>query len=123
MATITATALPNPNNRDLIGCVRIQYTGIRAGDTCSAIGLARYADRSVQVSGTFGGATVAIQGTNEDSTNFYTLSDSGGLDLSLTAPGRPRFITEATLHTKPLITGGDGTTDLTITFFCRGQVA
>ena len=111
-------------SRDLLGCVRIQYQNVAAGDTCDPVSLARYADRSVQVTGDYsGGASVSIQGTCEDKTNFAVLTSSDGLELTFTSGVKTKWITEATAYTVPVVSGGDGSTSLTITFFCRGQVA
>lgn len=43
-------------------------------------------DRSVQVAGTFGGATVAVVGSN-DGTNWAPLHDESGVALTFTAAG------------------------------------
>lgn len=124
MALIEPVALQlYQGSRDFLGCVRIQYPNIKAGDTCAPISLARYADRSVQVTGTYSGASISIQGTCEDNTNYAVLTDPSGLDLNISSGARSKFVTELTALTKPVITGGDGNTDLTVTFICRGQVA
>lgn len=124
MAEIPYVTLQNKQgSRDFLGCVRIQYANIQAGDTCEPVNLARYADRSVQVTGDLSGATVAIHGTCEDDTNYAVLTSIDGLDLSGTTINRTKFITEVTAYTKPIVTGGDGSTDVTVTFICRGQVA
>lgn len=124
MALIEAVSLDSKKgSRDFLGCARLQYQGVKAGDTCIPINVSRYSDRSVQVTGTLSGATVAIQGTLEDDTNYAVLTASDGLDLTGTTINRTKFITEATTFTKPVITGGDANTEVTITFFCRGQVA
>lgn len=124
MAVIVPTTLTVlKGSRDFLGCVRIQYKNVKAGDTCDPVNLARYADRSVQVTGATSGATVSIQGTCEDDTNYGTLTSIDGLDLSGTTVNRTKFITEVTAYTKPVIAGGDVSTDVTITFICRGQVA
>lgn len=68
-------------------------------------------DRTFQVTGTFGtGGTAVMQGSN-DGTNWFTLKDCAGADMSYTAANggmacsRPRFV-------RPSVTG-DGTTNLT----------
>jgi hypothetical protein len=124
MAVIYPVTLTlHQGSRDFLGCVRIQYQNVKAGDTCEPVKVSRYADRSVQVTGTASGATVSIQGTCEDDTNYAVLTAADGLDLSGTTFNRTKFITEVTAYTKPVITGGDVSTDVTVTFICRGQVA
>jgi hypothetical protein len=59
---------------------------------------------SIQASGTFGGGTVALQGSN-DGTNWFSLADLGGTAIALTAAGGSEFRT-TTLYVRPIITGG-----------------
>lgn len=69
------------------------------------------ADRSVAVTGTFGGATVTLQGSN-DGTNWFTLKDPLGNNLtwtSSTATTGLKQIGEITLYLRPITAGGTGT--------------
>ena len=61
---------------------------------------------SVQVSGTFGGATVVLQVSN-DGVTFATLKDISGNDLSFTAAGYAEFSSGAAFI-RPSISGGTG---------------
>lgn len=80
---------------------------------------ADYADRSVQVTGTFGGATVVLQGSNDGEATLYTLDDPQGNDLSFSAAGG-KGVSEVPELTRPFISAGaSGTTDLTIYLTCR----
>jgi hypothetical protein len=75
-------------------------------------------DRSVQVTGTFGsGGTVVFEGSN-DGVNYSTLSNPQGNAISVTSAGLSQ-VTEATAWMRPRITGGDGTTSLTVTVCAR----
>ncbi len=67
---------------------------------------------SVHVSGTFGGATVVLQGSN-DGTTYATLKDLQGNNLSFTSAGYAEF-TSGAAFIKPSISGGTGDS-LTIT--------
>lgn len=88
------------------------------GDTGTPLPLAQYADRSVQVVGTFGaGGTVAIKGSN-DGVNFITLTDPQGNPLSFTSSGL-EAITEMVAFVRPEVLAGDGTTNLTVTIAAR----
>lgn len=78
-----------------------------------ALPMAQYSDRSVQVTGTFGGATVTIEGSN-DGVNYFTLVDPHGNNLSFVT-SRLEAVLEMVLWVRPKVTGGDGTTDLTVT--------
>jgi hypothetical protein len=44
-------------------------------------------DRAVQVAGTFGGATVVIQGSLNDGATWDTLHDPGGVAITFTSKG------------------------------------
>jgi hypothetical protein len=69
---------------------------------------ADYADRSVQMAGTFGGASVRIEGSNVDPpSQYFTLDDPQGGDLALTAAGG-KAVTEVPQWTRPFLTGGAG---------------
>ncbi len=59
--------------------------------------------------GTWGGATILIQGSNEDSpTDWQTLRDAAGNNLSFTANGL-RTILELPRWIRPSSSGGTGT--------------
>lgn len=87
------------------------------GDTAVPFVLSVYADRTVQVEGTFGGASVAIEGSN-DGTNYHTMTDPQGNALLFAAAGL-ETIMELPYYVRPAVSGGDGTTDLTITLCGR----
>lgn len=77
-----------------------------------------YADRSVQLSGTLGAAgACTIEGSN-DGVNYATLTDPQGVDIVLVAL-KIEQIEEITRFIRPRITAGDGTTNLTVTFYGR----
>ncbi len=61
---------------------------------------------SISATGTFGGGTVALQGSN-DGTTWFSLADLGGTAIALTAAGGSEFRT-TTLYVRPIITGGTG---------------
>jgi hypothetical protein len=83
-----------------------------AETTAGNASIARYAphvslaNASVQVSGTIGGATIVLQGSN-DGTTYATLKDLAGNDLSFTAAGYAEF-TSGAAFVKPSISGGTG---------------
>lgn len=98
--------------------VRIKWTGLLNGDTGAPVDWALYADRSVQVLGTFGaGGSVAIEGSNDDA-NFVGLSDARGAALAITA-ARLEQIEDVSKSIRPNVTAGDGTTNLTVVLFAR----
>jgi hypothetical protein len=72
---------------------------------------------SVQVTGTFGGATIALQVSN-DGTNYVTLNDAVGAPITFTAAGMREFSTAA-LFIKPTSSGGTAD-NVTVTIVLRG---
>jgi hypothetical protein len=114
MATIIPTTV-----EEQIRAAAYRWTGYSTADTSTPIkvqnmqGLAG----SVQVTGTFGGATITLQVSN-DGTNYVTLKDSAGTDISLAAAGMREFSTAA-LYLKPTSSGGTSD-DVTVTVVLRG---
>lgn len=87
------------------------------GETGDAVDFASFADRTVQVVGTFGGATVVIEGSL-DGENYATLADPQGNALSFTAAGL-ESVMEVTKYIRPGVSGGNGTTTLGIYLLVR----
>lgn len=76
-------------------------------------------DRSIHVSGTFGGASIALMGSNEaNGTNGVALRDLNGNVIAITSAAIV-VVLELTEYLWPAITGGDGTTNLNISI-CTG---
>lgn len=117
MATRTATVNYAPNGHRNI--VQVVWTGLLNGDDGSPVELPGYADRSIQVVGTLGaGGNVRVQGADDAVPTYATLSDPQGNALDINAAGI-KAISEVSKLTRPLITAGDGTTDLTVTMVAR----
>jgi hypothetical protein len=71
----------------------------------------------MQVTGTFGGGSVALQGSN-DGTNWVALKDLAGAVIAITAAGGVDFSVSC-VYIRPLITGGTGN-DVDVTIALRG---
>ena len=114
MATIIPTTVEQQ-----IQAAAYRWTDYSTADTSTPIkvqnmqGLAG----SVQITGTFGSATITLQGSN-DGTNYVTLKDGGGNAISFTAAGMAEFSTAA-LYLKPTSTGGTSD-NVTVTVILRG---
>ena len=109
----------------------IRWTGLASGDDGEWFtGALEYGDRCIQVAGTFGTATLAIQGTNflppENGSTLptqpLTLTDPQGNNLSGINAARIETIMEVPAAVRPLLTGGDGTTSLTVIFTGRRTI-
>jgi len=103
MATVTPSVKVTAD-----GVPYVIWSGIVTGDTLVAFavrdGQARNA--AVQISGTFGGATVALNSSN-DNTTFFAMKDrsAAGTALSATAAAIFEFQSSAA-YLKPVVTSG-----------------
>lgn len=80
------------------------WSGMAAGDVGIPIAYVGHADRTVQFSGSFNGATVTLEGSL-DGESWATLSDAKGNALSVTAAGIAA-VAEIVLYARPVVTGG-----------------
>lgn len=97
--------------------VQIQWAHLTNTDTVgAAVPMVEYADRSVQIAGTFGGSTTVIEGTN-DETNYATLNNAQGTALSATAAILKQIV-EVPKWLRPSLSGGAGA-DITVTIIAR----
>jgi hypothetical protein len=121
MAVITPTFANIVGSTGGIDAVIIKWGPIGDSDTCAPVQRPDIADRSIQVEGTFGGATIAMEGSNDSTTgldgNFRTLRDPVGVALNFIAADI-RQTMEATLWIKAVTSGGAGSS-LTVTAMCR----
>lgn len=100
-------------------CVIVAWADMANGDDGVRAELANFADRSVQVSGTFGtGGAVVIEGSI-DGVNYATLTDPQGNALSITE-AKIESIAEVVRYVRPRVPSGDGTTALTVTMLMKG---
>lgn len=115
MATIAPTVTELPPYDGSVK--KYTWTPLTETNTDGApIEMGPWADRSVQVEGTFGGATVTIQGTN-DGTNWQTLNNPASVALSFSAAGF-KGILELPMKIRPLVTGGTSVS-LTVSMVVR----
>jgi hypothetical protein len=96
----------------------VQWTPLLNGDSGAPYAMPGFADRAVQIAGTFGaGGTVVIEGTI-DGTNYVTLNDPQGVALSKTGAALQE-ISQITRLIRPRVSAGDGTTSITVTLLAR----
>lgn len=96
----------------------ITWSGLNAASSDgSPSQWAEYADRSFTVTGTFGVATLTLQGSN-DNVNWFTLHDVTNTPLTATTPKLAQVL-EITHYVRPLVTAADGTTNLTVILVMR----
>lgn len=89
------------------GVLQTTWTPLGNADTGTPEELSRYPNKSVQIGGTFGGATVVLEGS-DDGITYATVKDITGALVSGTSAARfdvvdiPYFI-------RPRTSGGSGT--------------
>jgi hypothetical protein len=107
MATIVPTFSKIRGPAGGIDAVVVTWGGFAAsGDVGQALQRTDLVDRSVQVAGTFSGATLVFEGSN-DGVNYFTLSNPSGTSLSFSTAGLMQ-VTEATAWVRPHVTAGSG---------------
>lgn len=112
MPTRTATINELPHAR------LVTWSGLLNGDDGNPYEGAEFADRTAQVTGTFGASgSIQLEGSN-DGTNYAVLADPQGNALTFTT-GRIEQVLELPRYVRPRVTAGDGTTALALTMFCR----
>ena len=111
--THTPVASAESGRRPESGQPHFSRLAMANGDQGDNLEMAENADRSVQVSGTFGaGGTVLIEGSL-DGVNFYSLTDPQGNALSFTS-AKIEAITEIVRYIRPRVSNGDGTTSVNV---------
>lgn len=96
------------------------WSSMAANDDGEPVRLAVYSDRSIQVAGTFGGASVTIGGSNDGET-YHALTDTQGNALTLTSAALKQIV-ELPIFLKPRVFGGDGTTSLKVVLSGRRSI-
>ena len=99
----------------------VSWAGINSTDnTAEIIEIPKYSDKTVHVFGTFGGATVTIEGSNDPiarsdpgSASWITLVDPQGNNLSFTAAAMETLL-DNPVFLRWSISGETGTTDLSV---------
>lgn len=115
MIAVTKSAPESLNH----SCFVATWASMQLSDDGQPVELAMYADRSVQVTGTFGtGGSVRIEGSL-DGTNYAPLTDPQGNTLDINT-AKIEAISELVRWIRPRVTAGDGTTSLTVTMLMRG---
>lgn len=117
MAVITPT-------KQIVGggaALLVTWANLANGDSGAPVDLVEFADRSVQVVGTFGtGGSVSLEGSL-DASNFASLTDPQGNALAITT-AKIEAVSELTYQVRPRVTAGDGTTSLTVSLLLRRNI-
>lgn len=109
----TITAIPTSPGYAWV----VSWEGLLNGDTGAALEMSGWADRSVQVIGTFDTSTLTVQGSNDGAT-WATLHDPQGSNLAFTSAGI-KAVAEAVRYIRPSSAGG-ASTDLDVFILISG---
>lgn len=105
MATINLT---RADRNSVNGAVILTWEALGNADDGAPFALPYAADITIQAIGTFGSATVRLQGSN-DGVNWHALTQKGGTsNLALTSAG-VHSVNEMPAYIRPSTTGGTGT--------------
>lgn len=105
MATISLTST---DRNTVPGVVLYKWEALGNADDGAPVSVGYAADITVQAIGTFGSATVRLQGSN-DGTNWHNMTQKGGTTaLGFTAAG-VHSINEMPAFIRPATVGGTGT--------------
>jgi hypothetical protein len=98
---------------------RTVWSGIVTGDTIEPFIVVAQAAVAgcVQIGGTFGGATVGLQASN-DGVTYFDIKDLGGTVVSASSAALFEFTTAA-VYLRPIVTGGAANA-ITVTLVMRG---
>lgn len=101
------------------GVLQTTWTGLTTTNTLGgAENLDRFPMHSIQIGGTFGGATATVEGS-DDGITYFTLTGenpAGGADALVSATSANRFDVQNVVphFIRPKVTGGDGTTSINV---------
>lgn len=99
-----------------------KWEGLLVGDSAAKLSMPHLADKSVQVIGTPGGATINVKGSLDSDVAtavFALLTNPAGDNLSFTVAGLDTILQNVyTLEIE--LVGGDGTTDLDVIVLGKG---
>lgn len=98
------------------GQVQATWQGLATAESGDGASLSKWPTKTVSITGTFGAAgSVAIHGSN-DGVNYFPLSSGLGAqgDLTGITAAAIRNVYENPKFIRPVVTGGDGTTNLTV---------
>lgn len=105
---------------DEFGTVVITWPNLRVNDTGDWVLAGRFADKTVQVivEAAGSGDEITMEGSPDEGTTTGACHDAQGALLETELVGAtisdPEVIAESPLWIRPSVTGGNGTTDLTV---------
>lgn len=103
-----STINPTTDRNSVSGAVLTTWEALGNADDGGALVVPFAADVTAQVIGTFGGATVKLQGSN-DRTNWFDLTKKGGTSTASVTAAGGFAVNEMPAYVRPVTSGGTGT--------------
>jgi hypothetical protein len=100
-----ATIVPTIDRNSVPGAVLASWAGLATGDVGAGVPIAYAADLSCQSSGTFGGATITWQGSN-DNVTWHPMTQRGGTSNMAYTSAALHTSQENPAFVRPAVTGG-----------------
>lgn len=117
MATRSPTII-QPGGEDVDHATLVTWSGLLNGDNGARVTLTDFPDRTVQFVGTFGaGGSVSFEGSNNGA-DWAVLTDPQGNAITKTTASL-EFVTETPRYVRPVVSSGDGSTNLSVILFAR----
>ena len=110
MANITPTITDVSDRKDG-SAILVQWAdggSNNSANTYLPVSFPKHADKSIQVYGTFGGASIALNGSNDNigtPANFAALNDPSSTVIAITS-AKIKAVLENTVHVQPVASGG-----------------
>ena len=106
MSIITPTQSnpPIPGHQNVPDVLQTVWANVSDVDTCTSVRTAYFANNTVQMTGNFAGATVILEGSN-DNVTFFTLLDLFAAPVTFTSSGI-KSVAQIPLYVRPSTSGG-----------------
>ncbi len=118
MAERAATVVVNDDKT-----VTVTWSGLLDNDTGVPVFLARYPDKTLQVTGDFSGsAVITMQGSNIATPSWGAVNDAQGVAIA-PSTNECTVFGASPLQLRPSVTTGDGSTNLVCTLVCVARGA
>lgn len=101
------------------------YWTLGQGQTGTPLSIPRLSDKTVHIfspDDSWGGASVSLNGSiDPNGVEYGVLTDDDKTDITQTADGAPRVIVPNVLNIQPVVTGGDGNTQIIVAIMAQGR--
>ena len=113
--------MANGTHADISGdgsVIKVSYNLTTADHTGAGAAAVEWSDRTVQITGTFGGCTMIVEGSNDGGTTWAQLRDPAGTLLAFTAAGL-KAVMEITEQIRPRLSVVGTAADVVVSVVAR----